>query len=128
MNGTIDTDIIASAAADYPALAQLCGGYFHQDWREDHASSDDALQAFLEAYAGPLETEVTHARGQLGWPAPDANTVYVVFLPAGVTLTAGSDVSQPRAASACRRRISENRASSGTSSHVMSTPAAAATD
>ena len=46
MNGTIDTDTIASAAADYPALAQLFGGYFHQDWREDHASPDEALQAF----------------------------------------------------------------------------------
>lgn len=47
MNGTIDTDVIASAAADYPALAQLLGGYYHQDWREDHTSSDEALQAFL---------------------------------------------------------------------------------
>ncbi len=46
MNGTIHTDTIAGAAADYPALAQLFGGYFHQDWREDHASADDALQAF----------------------------------------------------------------------------------
>jgi hypothetical protein len=47
MNGTIDTETIADAAADYPALAQLFGGYFHQDWRQDHASSDAALQAFI---------------------------------------------------------------------------------
>jgi hypothetical protein len=46
MNGTIDTDTIAAAAADYPALAQLFGGYYHQDWRQDHASADEALQAF----------------------------------------------------------------------------------
>ena len=38
MNGTIDLDTIASAAADYPALSQLFGGYFHQDWQQDHAS------------------------------------------------------------------------------------------
>ncbi|HEY6470377.1 MAG TPA: contact-dependent growth inhibition system immunity protein [Candidatus Dormibacteraeota bacterium] len=48
MNGTIDTETIAGAAADYPALAQLFGGYFHQDWRQDHASSDEALQAFIQ--------------------------------------------------------------------------------
>jgi hypothetical protein len=47
MNGTIDTETIAGAAADYPALAQLCGGYYHQDWRQDHASPDEALQAFV---------------------------------------------------------------------------------
>jgi len=38
---------IAHAGADYPALTQLLGGYFHQDWREDHASPDAALQAFI---------------------------------------------------------------------------------
>jgi hypothetical protein len=47
MNGTIDVDTIAHAAADYPALTQLLGGYYHQDWREDHASADAALQAFV---------------------------------------------------------------------------------
>ena len=47
MNGTIDTETIAGAAADYPALAQLFGGYYHQDWREEHASSDEALHAFI---------------------------------------------------------------------------------
>ena len=56
-------------------------------------TTDDALQAFIEAHAGPLEGQAMHARGQLGWPAPDPNTMYVVFLPAGVTQTAGSDVS-----------------------------------
>jgi hypothetical protein len=47
MNGTIDADTIAHAPADYPALTQLLAGYYHQDWREDHASSDAALQAFV---------------------------------------------------------------------------------
>jgi hypothetical protein len=47
MNGTIDSEIITSAEADYPALAQLCGGYYHQDWREDHTSSDEALHSFI---------------------------------------------------------------------------------
>jgi CdiI immunity protein len=47
MNGTIDVDTIAHAEADYPALSQLFGGYYHQDWREDHVSRDAALQAFV---------------------------------------------------------------------------------
>ena len=47
MNGTIDIDTIAHAGADYPALTQLLGGCYHQDWREDHASPDAALQAFV---------------------------------------------------------------------------------
>ena len=47
MNGTIDIDTIAHAGADYPALTQLLGGYYHQDWREDHASPEAALRAFV---------------------------------------------------------------------------------
>jgi CdiI immunity protein len=47
MNGTIDVDTIAHAEADYPALTQLLGGYYHQDWREDHATPEAALQAFV---------------------------------------------------------------------------------
>ena len=34
MNGTIDIDMaIDNAATDYPALAQLLAGYYHQDWQ-----------------------------------------------------------------------------------------------
>jgi hypothetical protein len=47
MNGTIDVDTIAHAGADYPALTQLLGGYYHQDWREDHTSPETALEAFI---------------------------------------------------------------------------------
>lgn len=47
MHGTIDVDTIANAETDYPALTQLFGGYYHQDWREDHASRTAALQAFI---------------------------------------------------------------------------------
>jgi CdiI immunity protein len=47
MNGTIDADTIARAQSDYPALSQLFGGYFHQDWQQDHASPHAALQAFV---------------------------------------------------------------------------------
>jgi hypothetical protein len=47
MNHKIDVDTIDHAAADYPGLTQLLAGYYHQDWREDHASPDDALQAFI---------------------------------------------------------------------------------
>jgi CdiI immunity protein len=49
MNGTIDIDIaIDNAATDYPALAQLLAGYYHQDWRQDHATPDAAVQAFVD--------------------------------------------------------------------------------
>jgi contact-dependent growth inhibition (CDI) system CdiI-like immunity protein len=47
MNGTIDIDTVAHPGADYPALTQLLGGYFHQDWREDHASPEAAIEAFI---------------------------------------------------------------------------------
>jgi len=47
MNGTIDIDIaIDNAATDYPALAHLLAGYYHQDWRQDHATPDAAVHAF----------------------------------------------------------------------------------
>jgi hypothetical protein len=49
MNGTIDIDMaIDNAATDYPALAQLLAGYYHQDWRQDHATPDAALHAFVD--------------------------------------------------------------------------------
>ncbi len=40
--------IIAGADREYPALYQLFGGYFHQDWREEYADPDAAVHAFLE--------------------------------------------------------------------------------
>ncbi len=46
MNSTMDVDAIESAEADYPALAQLLAGYYHQDWQQDHSSPAAALQAF----------------------------------------------------------------------------------
>jgi hypothetical protein len=49
MNGIIDIDMaIDNAATDYPALAQLLAGYYHQDWRQDHATPDAALHAFVD--------------------------------------------------------------------------------
>ncbi|HET9989227.1 MAG TPA: hypothetical protein VFQ65_11920, partial [Kofleriaceae bacterium] len=49
-------------------------------------TTDDALQAWLEDHlASPVPAP--------GWIAPDPNTLYIVFLPAGVTLTAGMDTS-----------------------------------
>jgi CdiI immunity protein len=47
MNNTIDIDTaIDNADTDYPALSQLLAGYYHQDWRQDHATPDAALHAF----------------------------------------------------------------------------------
>ena len=63
MNGTIDIDMaIDNAATDYPALAQLLAGYYHQDWQQDHGTPDAALQAFADD-ASP-ET-VTAASGDI---------------------------------------------------------------
>jgi len=48
MNDTIDLEAtIAHADRDFPALFQLFGGYFHQDWRDEHETPDDAVQAFI---------------------------------------------------------------------------------
>jgi len=47
MTGTIDTGALDRAPADYPALSQLFGGYFHQDWQRDHTSREAALDAFV---------------------------------------------------------------------------------
>ena len=32
----------------YPALTQLLGGYFHQDWVHEFSTSDNAIKAYLE--------------------------------------------------------------------------------
>lgn len=31
----------------FPALFQLLAGYFHEDWRCDHESEDDAVRSFV---------------------------------------------------------------------------------
>jgi hypothetical protein len=55
-------------------------------------TTDDALQAFIAANAGGSGT-VSDAGSATAWPAPDGNTIYAVFLPAGVTLSSGGAVS-----------------------------------
>ncbi|MGD0196129.1 MAG: contact-dependent growth inhibition system immunity protein [Candidatus Dormibacteria bacterium] len=61
MNGTIDIDTaIDNAATDYPALAQLLAGYYHQDWRQDHATPDAALHAFAENASADTVTEASN--------------------------------------------------------------------
>ena len=48
MHGIIDVDAtIAQASHDFPALARLFGGYFHQDWHEEYATTQAALSAFI---------------------------------------------------------------------------------
>jgi len=48
MNDTIDIEAtIAQADTDFPALFQLFGGYFHEDWRDEHDAPDAAVQAFV---------------------------------------------------------------------------------
>ncbi|MBV9101617.1 MAG: hypothetical protein JOZ46_02300 [Candidatus Dormibacteraeota bacterium] len=49
MSGIADMDSrIAAADSEFPALFQLFGGYFHQDWRQEHATPAAALTAFIE--------------------------------------------------------------------------------
>ena len=49
MNGTIDIEhTIGNAASEFPALHRLFGGYFHQDWRDEHATPDAAAVAFRQ--------------------------------------------------------------------------------
>lgn len=49
MNSAIDIDArIADADSEFPALFQLFGGYFHEDWRVEHENPSAALTAFLE--------------------------------------------------------------------------------
>ena len=48
MHGIIDINATtARAASEYPTLARLFGGYFHQDWHEEYPTSSAALSAFL---------------------------------------------------------------------------------
>ena len=50
---------------------------------ETPPTTDTALQTIITSHAG----------GTGGWPASDANTIYAVFLPQGVTLTMGGGTS-----------------------------------
>ncbi|MFY0731252.1 contact-dependent growth inhibition system immunity protein [Pseudomonas sp. NFX15] len=34
-------------STQYPALVQFFSGYFHQDWRSDHATEDEVIRAFV---------------------------------------------------------------------------------
>jgi len=38
--------LIADADSEFPALFQLFGGYFHEDWRADYTQPGAALAAF----------------------------------------------------------------------------------
>jgi len=51
MHGTIDIEAtIARADSEFPALFQLFGGYFHQDWHDEYATTAAAATTFrLEA-------------------------------------------------------------------------------
>jgi hypothetical protein len=60
MNGTIDIDmLIDNAATDYPALAQLLAGYYHQDWQHDRGTPDAALHAFVDDASADTVIEAT---------------------------------------------------------------------
>ena len=59
---------------------------------ETPPTTDDALRGLLEGYFGPPISDLAPGSPD-GWPRPNANTIYVVFLPPGVQLTAGTSVS-----------------------------------
>jgi len=83
MHGTIDIErMITQADGEFPALFQLFGGYFHEDWREDNASPDDVIDAFLrEAPQERLLIVARRAADEL-----DALPVRAAALPDGTQL------------------------------------------
>jgi len=54
----IDT-LVASGDTEFPALFQLFGGYFHEDWRSEYADPDVAVAAYrMEAPADAVREAV----------------------------------------------------------------------
>lgn len=48
MHGIIDIDdTIANAQGAFPVLYRFFGGYFHEDWHEEHAGTADAVSSYL---------------------------------------------------------------------------------
>ncbi|MBV8302507.1 MAG: hypothetical protein JOY68_11345 [Candidatus Dormibacteraeota bacterium] len=47
MHGIIDIErTIGNADSEFPALYRMFGGYFHQDWQDEHATAQAAAAAF----------------------------------------------------------------------------------
>lgn len=46
MHGSSGVDDVA-VERDFPALHRFFGGYFHQDWQEEYATSSAAVAAYL---------------------------------------------------------------------------------
>jgi hypothetical protein len=47
MHGIIDIErTIDNADSEFPALHRMFGGYFHQDWQDEHATPQVAAAAF----------------------------------------------------------------------------------
>ena len=74
MNQTLDVDqAIAEADTEFPALFQLFGGYFHEDWLDEHGQPSAALQAFRrEAPADAVRDAVSELDLILGAGLDDA--------------------------------------------------------
>lgn len=54
MHGIIDIDdTIANAERDFPALSRFFGGYFHEDWQEEHVGTTAAVTAYLREAPAP---------------------------------------------------------------------------
>lgn len=51
--------------ANYPNLALLLAGYFHEDWMLEHASSDEAVRAFREGESAARVLAAKHEIQQL---------------------------------------------------------------
>ena len=48
MTTAVDIDaVVADADRDYPALYQLFGGYFHQDWRDESGTPEATVRSFV---------------------------------------------------------------------------------
>jgi len=63
MTTAVNVDaVVAEADREYPALYQLFGGYFHEDWRDESGTAENAIRSY--AADAPVEA-VSAARDEL---------------------------------------------------------------
>lgn len=75
MHGIIDVDdTIANAEQAFPVLYRFFGGYFHEDWQEEHAGTSDAVSAYLrEAPAARATATIAELDRLLGLGLDEAS-------------------------------------------------------
>lgn len=74
MHGIIDIDdTIANAEREFPVLVRFFGGYFHEDWQEEHTGTTAAVTAYLrEAPAATVSATAAELDRLLGMGLDEA--------------------------------------------------------